>query len=682
MAISPQENGAGDQVAGNAGPVLINDHYLVDVNAPINDLDMPSAKAYAARDRRNQDVELFALICTPGLPTRIDVMRKLKDERHIGLMQIVSWGVTFWPLMNQETIIVIYERPLGGSVTAAVANGDYHVNEYELQEIFIDPLYHAIREMGAKNASHREIRVENLFFMDKEFKEVVLGDCVTCPPAFDQPVIYEPVERGMASPGGRGTGSIADDLYALGVTLVILTAGKKMIEYKSAEDLFTAKIEQGSYSALCGKRRILVPIIEPLRGILSDDLSERWGTDEMNLWINGKRQTPMQRKPSIKAKTPYTFMEKDYFNPRSLAFAFTMNVKEAAKAIKVEDLETWLRRSLGDGDLADSINSIAAAAAIVENEFRGSDDYVVMKSSILLDPVGPIRYKGFSFIPEGYGAALAVELLRRNSMQTAAEVISYSIPEIWYNAPTDAMRDDLSYDFQSIFARLKAFLQVKGPGFGIERCLYELNDSLACQSPLIAEQCVVNIEDLLPALDSIADGTDKKLRPLDRHVTAFIAARFKERIEPHLNALAEPRDSSFLIGMLSLMAYLQWKLKEESLYALTSWVGSLLGPAVNTYFSRATRHAIEEEMPRVVRQGSLPELFDLIDNAEKRREDSEGYEEARFEYATAEEEIREIEEGDLSSPEAAKESGEKFAAMTSILISMIVISIFVLSEFW
>ena len=290
--------------------------------------------------------------------------------------------------------------------------------------------------------------------------------------------------------------------------------------------------------------------------------------------------------------------------------------------------------------------------------------------------------KGLSFIPEGYGTTIAIELLRRNSMQTSAEVILHGIPEIWYSAPTEKFRDEPSFDFQSVFGRMKAILVVNGPGFGVERCLYDLNPSLACQSPLIAEQCVVEIQDLLPALDAVADKTDKKLRPLDRHITAFIAARFKERIDPHLRALAEPKDSSFLIGMLSLLAYLQWKLKGEPVYALTSWVGSLLGPAIKTYFSRATRREIEEDMPRVVRQGNLPELFDLIDNAEKRRRDLENYEEARFEYSMAEEQIQDIEKGELSSPEAPVEMGQKFAAMSSLVISMIVVSILVLAEFW
>ena len=682
MAISPQENGAGDQAAGRSGPVLINDQYLVDVNTPIIELDTPSAKAFAVRDRRDQDKQLFALACTPGLPTRMDLLRKLFQEGIDGLLPIAAWEVVYWPPINQHTVIVIYQRPLGGSVLSAIEKGEFRINEYEIQGTFIEPVFSAIKEMDALALSHREIRVENLFFLDKERTKVVLGDCVTCPPGFDQPILYETIERGMASPAGRGSGSISDDLYALGVTIAALFLRDKMPNYKTMEALLTAKIEQGTYSALCGKQKIPNTFLEPLRGILRDETGERWAGLEMEMWISGKRQTPLQRKATPKSDKPFLFMDEDYYNPRSLAHAFTLNVKEGAEAIKTPEFENWLRRKLGDGDLADEVNAVVAAALHNEGSIRGSNDFLVTKTSIMMDPVGPIRYKGLSFIPSGFGRLLAVELLRRNSMQVGAEIIAQNISGLWYSQTTELARDETSLEFQSVFGKMKSLLQINSPGFGIERCLYELNNSLPCLSPLIVEQSVIYIDDLLPALDNIADTTNKKQRPLDRHVTAFIAARFRERIAPHLKALAEPRDSTFVIGMLSLMAYLQWKLNVEPVYALTSWVGSQLAPAVKTYNSRSTRRKIEQDMPRVIRQGSLPELFDLIDNAEKRRLDTEQYAQARFEYATAEGQIQEIEDGELSTPESAVEMGQKFAAMTSVIITMIVISILILAEFW
>ena len=164
MAISPQENGAGDQLDEKFSPVLINDRYLVDMNSPIISLDTPSAKAYAVEDQRNQEIPLFALVCTPGLPVRLDIIQKLRRERHTGLMQLISWRVSFWPPINQETIVVIYERPLGGSLIEALKTDSFEITEYDIQATIIEPIFQTIRELSAKNIPHRGIRVENIFF--------------------------------------------------------------------------------------------------------------------------------------------------------------------------------------------------------------------------------------------------------------------------------------------------------------------------------------------------------------------------------------------------------------------------------------------------------------------------------------------------------------------------------------
>ena len=38
-------------------------------------------------------------------------------------------------------------------------------------------------------------------------------------------IAYEPIDAAMALPSGRGPGHVSDDLYAFGVTLVVLLAG-------------------------------------------------------------------------------------------------------------------------------------------------------------------------------------------------------------------------------------------------------------------------------------------------------------------------------------------------------------------------------------------------------------------------------------------------------------------------
>ena len=120
---------------------------------------------------------------------------------------------------------VIYGRPLGGRLVSVIASGEIQVNEYDIQSRIIEPLIQAVSALDARNIRHRSIRPKNLFFMDEEKEELVLGDFMTAPEGFDQPIVFETIERGMASPGGRGEGGIGEDLYALGVTLVFLIQG-------------------------------------------------------------------------------------------------------------------------------------------------------------------------------------------------------------------------------------------------------------------------------------------------------------------------------------------------------------------------------------------------------------------------------------------------------------------------
>ena len=218
------------------------------------------------------------------------------------------------------------------------------------------------------------------------------------------------------------------------------------------------------------------------------------------------------------------------------------------------------------------------------------------------------------------------------------------------------------------------------PGFGLERCLYELNPGLSCQSPFVIEEGIIEINQLLPALDRAANHADTHTKPMDRHVAAFIAARFNEDIHPHLRALAAGKESTAVIGMLSLLAFLQWKLKADPVFGLTSWIGGLMGPAINGYHSRTTRRELEKEIPKLVRRGSLPDMFDLIDNAEKRREDQDGYADAVEEYSACADEIASIEGKDNELQEKAERTGQKTAATISIITTMIAVTIMFFSE--
>ena len=619
---------------------------------------------------------MFALICEPGLPSRTKVMAVLRVATIAGMMPLIEWDTLYWPPLGQRCVAVIYTRPLGGRLPLSATPENRRIDGNDLSRLVLAPLAKTVNELAQHRLSHGSIRPDNLFFMDEERKDLVLGECVCAPPGFDQPAAFETIERALTSPAGRGEGTVGDDLFALGATLVCLLVGHNPVEDLGEDDLIAARTEWSSHTTYCGKAHVPLALVEPLRALLTDDPGKRWNREKLDLWVDGTSVAPTRVESVPRSETGFPFAGKEHHTQRTLARAMTRNVREAATAIKEGELGLWLRHAFREVERAGKIDDIANMAKARRSNWQGSDDVVVAKVAILLDPQAPIRYKGLSFLPEGYGPALAVEFTRGDAVQIAAEVVVRELPGFWLSAQPDARSS--SRDLVTAFVQLRGYLQIKAPGYGIERCLYELNPSLPCQSPLVTGDHVVDIKDLLPCLDRKAMDGETKDRPMDRHIAAFIADRFDDDTEAHLKALAAAEEGMSLIGMVSLLAVLQWRLRPGALYGLSSWVGGLLGPAISLYHSRTVQDAVEDAIPGLVRQGSLPEIFDLIDNTEAFTRDANGFAAAQAAFIAAEAEIKRL--ADKGAARAAAErTGQGVATVMSVVISLAVVAVVVVS---
>jgi hypothetical protein len=276
---------------------------------------------------------------------------------------------------------------------------------------------------------------------------------------------------------------------------------------------------------------------------------------------------------------------------------------------------------------------------------------------------------------DGFGPALAVEYLRKGNFQIPGEILARDLFTHWLAAQENHGPDLIAQN--KAFQTLRGFAKVNEMGYGMERCLYELNSTLPCQSELLRTTFVDHIEELLPALDQVADDTDTRSRPMDKHIAAYIATHFKHDVGPHLKALSDSKEETSLIGMLSLFALIQWRMKINTLFGLSSWIGGLLAPAIGTYHSRTTRRKIEQEIPSLVRQGSLPELFDLIDNAERRHIDVTDFEEAQVAFAHAESEIENTVGEGIDQNKVALQAGERATSMMAVTLCMIATTIII-----
>lgn len=654
-------------------PPVTLDRFNILPGSPIPELSTPSARAYVAQDKRNSERKLFALICPPFLGVRTGVLEILKGANIRGAMSLVEWGVVSWPLVNQRTIAVIYERPSGGRLLDHLGQ----INQHEMVRKIIEPLCHGLMELSSRGVSHRQIRPSNLFFMDGSMERLVLGDCATVPAGYDQPILFETLERGAAPPAGRGAGDVSDDMYALGVSIMFALAGGNPVPHLRTDDeILYAKMIEGSYTTLVAQEPIPANMVECLRGLLSDDEHERWSLEQLDLWINGRRLTPIQKKSAPKAKRYIDYAGREHFNTRTLSLAVSRMPSQVDRLVKDNLLETWLKRDLENSDLS----SAASNAIHMAQNQAGDKDLIAARISIVLDPSLPVRYKDCWFMPDGFGTTLAHSILQKGNANTPVEVISRGLPRAWFDAQDTY--NPVYVALEKNFDQLLDFVQERKIGYGIERCLYETNPTLPCQSPLIVEEYVTTIKELMPALERISAKIDKKRKPIDRHIVAFIAARLNQNIDPHVKAVGDEREEIATLGMLSLLALVQWRTKSGPVLGFTSWVGAHMGPAIKAYHSKSIREELEKEVPKLIRKGNLADLFNLLDNAEQRAQDQMDFKDACKEFEDAENEIKDIEDGSNTLQKNSSRLGEQAAAMTAIVIALLIISVTFLGKLW
>jgi len=649
-----------------ADPMTLGGRYTVQMDRPLPNLDSSLAKAYAATDLRAASRGLFALVCPLNLLPRIDVIPQLSRFRRIPLLTPVDAGSLMLPDMSGRRFVIVFERPTGERVMDTADARIPPLRDDQVVRKIIKPLVPALKEMSNRFVAHRAIRADNLFYTDASRNAVVLGECVSAPAGLSQSALYEPIDAAMALPMGRGPGRVSDDLYAFGVMLVVLLTGGNPVSGMSDDELIEGKISHGSYSTLVGQLRVSLSMMEPLRGLLCDDESERWTVADIELWLGGRQLSPKQPMLPTRAARAISFAGADHWNRYSLSFALGRRWAEADSLITSGEIEGWVRRSYADDDTADAIKASGGGGENLEQ--------TVARILMVLRPHLPIRYKTISARLDGLAQIFAAEFDDPTTRKTFIEMMRAKLPQTYLQAGGGSRAEQAAQ--MKIFDMMNYFLDRPYIGFGVERALYESNRGWPCQSPLIKQDYVCEVEDLLPALDRAAQ-RGASGEPVDAHIAAFCAARVRTLPDRALKLLKMRDDPAlFRLGVMHMLAEAH-RLSGPRLRfpALTQWLARLSGPMVETFHNRAYREKLSGEIERASRTGDLLELQFLVDNMDAQSQDTDGYNEARRDYANVVRGITWLEDGGLTSPSHVLVKGQQTATIISAVASGLLIVI-------
>ncbi len=650
--------------------VILDEKYRIIPSSPLVDLGTPGAKAYVARNLKNPGEPLFARICEPGVFPRVEVMVQLKNLREASAIIPEGWGPVFWPVTGQRCFAIIFRRPEGGPVMPSLSSRNPKIDSEKILKSLLAPALTTLTLFERRKITHRTIRPDNIFSTGPAGGNYIFGDCVSVPPSWGQSTIFETIESSMTPAVGRGKGTIADDIYALGATMLFMGLGHCPVAGMSDRDLLAAKVENGSFVTLLGGEVIPGGLREPIRGMLSDDPIDRWTLDDLFHWSSGTLRRSARPLRDYRTYRPVKFRNREYRNTRMLAHAYGIHWKEAAKQLRSKEFDTWLHRGLTDADLVEVLEDIISGSTGSDGDI--GDAKLVTRICSAMDPEGPLKYKGLTVMPDGMGYALsaAVEDGNKETVNLVTELIQKGIASDWFQQKIVLGRTDLTLEAKT-FKTLQQFVRHAGPGYGVERVLYELNPFLPCRSKAVTSAYVYSLRDLLPALEKVVQEKGSLGKLIDRHIAAFIASRIKGSVDNQLVALENTTGVSVAakIGMTGLLAKVQNEYQHQMTPHLAAWLVEELRPAIARYHSKSLRKRISEKMDEIAISGNLIELYQTLSNKNVAAKDEKAQGRAKREYTDSMREIKRLESEEFQFE--AKRTGWRIAAGISLVIGTV-----------
>ena len=425
--------------------------------------------------------------------------------------------------------------------------------------------------------------------------------------------------------------------------------------------MLAAKIAQGSFAVLAGMLRLSTPMAEVLRGLLADSPQDRWTIDDLDLWFDGRRLSPKAPNLPVQAQRPLVFAETDYWSRQALGHGLARRWTQAVGFLPEAGLGVWLKRSLGEEK-----RSVAAGAALSGGgeSGRSGPDHQLARILMLLDPTAPVRYRDIAAHVDGFGTLLADSLDRGPVVQQIAQAMTQKLPAIWCDVQEDPRAEHALV--RKAIDMMVFFLGKTGPGFGIERCLYEANPGLPCRSPLLENDYLTRVQDLLLGLDRAAARAGTGADLMDRHIAAFIGARLGTTADGDLTRLGNAQQpSERCVALLRILAMVQAMTGISELPHLGGWVAAQLKPLVDSFHHRPFKEALAKEIGPLCYRGDFVGLVRLVENDDLRQRDVSGFEAARKRYAALQNDVQWIRGGGLTSAARLQDMAQQAAAVAA-----------------
>lgn len=604
--------------------------YNVDTAKSLPEFDTAGGKAFMVTDRENSALPLYAFVQTKNIPVRFDLLKDLKESKIPGLVCPVDYGVMTVDLEIQvERLVIIFDRPTGGAL---------FINERVNKRLTVAILRETVPLAFARTLAilhnrkilHRQILPHKLFFVaEGGLAEVVLGECVTVPPGYGNPIDLEPIELMFADPASRGESVDAADMYQMGACLLTYFKNRPVWKDRTRAVSLKTRTQHGSYLALALGEGIAGSLLNLIKGLMHDEIENRWGIADVLNWFEGGKKRKVPTKRNWNLNRPVLFNGQMYSDRRVLADAFASFPKDAIHFLNTLDFSAWVAEIIRSEVMEERVETLIAVSSNAEaggGSLTKNDHGIIARVCAHLHPGGPVRYKGMSIQMDSMPSTIAAIL------STGSKELSSVLKEILNDKLLTSLAEIVGEQDMDFFYHVGNVKKITGTaqsdtlGRGLERVLYNLNRDLPCQSSKFENVWIDDAGKFAMALNSSVNRDFIKAAMFDRHIAAYLASR-NEIYARVINGFAttEKDPSRFAIIALDFFGALQIEYELPTMSHLTDLLVESLRATINDLKNKKTKEKVKALLDKMKQGGDITKLTAQVDFGKIQALDKQGF---------------------------------------------------------
>ncbi|MDA0780868.1 MAG: hypothetical protein PQ612_10575 [Rickettsiales bacterium] len=649
---------------------IVFGRYKINTKQPLKEFDTALAKAYEVTDIIADDsTKYYALTLHRHYPARIIEINKLLGKNINNFANIIAAQVIKTSLDNGRFFTVIIEKPEGIKLSDFLEKNGSISEEAVISKITA-PISKVINLFEKLSITHGRVNLDNVYI--NKNGSVTLGECISEPCGYSQPMIYESISRASTTPIGKGKGVPGLlDFHAIGVMSAFCLRGKNPYSKTSDKLILDLKYSKNTYRMVTDGIDITPYMSDFLRGSINENIKQTWNAERMREWLGGRRYNLLPPTENIDAGRPILFNNKRFLSKKHLAYAMYQDWDLAKKFLKDSTLIRWIERSVQDVKLSEKMEILGKRFGSEEADSTFTrDDEMVAQYIMLLDSTGPIRVKQVSVNIDAIGSLLAESFYKSDNdcINAISNIIKHSLASY---KDFDKSASNLEKEDIMVMQRCSELFRKKYEGFGIERMLYELNSEMPCQSELLKNSYACSIPDLFEVLQ------DKPLNNnnFDLHLTSFIAAKLELPVKLRIKSLSKFPDMATHKGIenLAMLSVAQQTFKVKNLPKLCANIGELVTDAVETFHNRFIRDEIISELEKITKKGNITNILSLITDRKYILKDRIGFRRAVLKYRN-----NTIQISKLNNKQAVNNMGYLYGLQLSVILTFFMATIVVI----